>query len=299
MSIGVEQLKGSIPPLITPFRNGEVDLEGYAGLVNFQVEQGSHGILVNGTTSEPSTLTVEERNRLIDVAMETVAGRIPVVAATGSQSLAETQVLTAHAVAAGVNALLIVTPYYIRPPQRGLIEYYLEVMAPFELPWMIYHIPGRTAVTVTLDTVAELRDRSPQFIGMKHAVNDLGFVSECLALVGDEFRIFVGLEELSFPMMTVGACGLMNAVGNLRPKPLANMCEAVWRNDLIEGLTIHQRLLEINKAVFFDTNPIPMKYMMKRLGIIPENEHRLPMVPATAELGARLDQVLANAGLLN
>ena len=299
MSIGVEQLKGSIPPLITPFHNGEVDLEGYAGLVNFQVEQGSHGILVNGTTSEPSTLTVEERNRLIDVAMETVAGRIPVVAATGSQSLAETQVLTAHAVAAGVNALLIVTPYYIRPPQRGLIEYYLEVMAPFELPWMIYHIPGRTAVTVTLDTVAELRDRSPQFIGMKHAVNDLGFVSECLARVGDEFRIFVGLEELSFPMMTVGACGLMNAVGNLRPKPLANMCEAVWQNDLIEGLTIHQRLLEINKAVFFDTNPIPMKYMMKRLGIIPENEHRLPMVPATAELGARLDQVLANAGLLN
>ena len=299
MSIGVEQLKGSIPPLITPFRNGEVDLEGYAGLVNFQVEQGSHGILVNGTTSEPSTLTVEERNRLIDVAMETVAGRIPVVAATGSQSLAETQVLTAHAVAAGVNALLIVTPYYIRPPQRGLIEYYLEVMAPFELPWMIYHIPGRTAVTVTLDTVAELRDRSPQFIGMKHAVNDLGFVSECLARVGDEFRIFVGLEELSFPMMTVGACGLMNAVGNLRPKPLANMCEAVWRNDLIEGLTIHQRLLEINKAVFFDTNPIPMKYMMKRLGIIPENEHRLPMVPATAELGARLDLVLENAGLLN
>ena len=299
MSIGVEQLKGSIPPLITPFHNGEVDLEGYAGLVNFQVEQGSHGILVNGTTSEPSTLTVEERNRLIDVAMETVAGRIPVVAATGSQSLAETQVLTAHAVAAGVNALLIVTPYYIRPPQRGLIEYYLEVMAPFELPWMIYHIPGRTAVTVTLDTVAELRDRSLQFIGMKHAVNDLGFVSECLARVGDEFRIFVGLEELSFPMMTVGACGLMNAVGNLRPKPLANMCEAVWRNDLIEGLTIHQRLLEINKAVFFDTNPIPMKYMMKRLGIIPENEHRLPMVPATTELGARLDQVLANAGLLN
>ena len=299
MSIGVEQLKGSIPPLITPFRNGEVDLEGYAGLVNFQVEQGSHGILVNGTTSEPSTLTVEERNRLIDVAMETVAGRIPVVAATGSQSLAETQVLTAHAVAAGVNALLIVTPYYIRPPQRGLIEYYLEVMAPFELPWMIYHIPGRTAVTVTLDTVAELRDRSPQFIGMKHAVNDLGFVSECLACVGDDFRIFVGLEELSFPMMTVGACGLMNAVGNLRPKPLANMCEAVWRNDLIEGLTIHQRLLEINKAVFFDTNPIPMKYMMKRLGIISENEHRLPMVPATAELATRLDDVLKNAGLLN
>jgi len=299
MAAGIAQLKGSIPPLITPFRDSDVDLNGYAGLVNFQVEEGSHGILVNGTTSEPSTLTVAERNRLIDVAVETVAGRIPVVAATGSQSLAETQALTAHAVTAGVDALLIVTPYYIRPPQRGLIEYYLEVTSRCELPWMIYHIPGRTAVSVTLDTIAELRERSPCFVGMKHAVNDLGFVSECLAVTGDDFRIFVGLEELSFPMMAVGACGLMNAVGNLRPKPLSEMCEAVWRNDLNEGRAIHQRLLEINKAVFFDTNPIPMKYMMKRLGIIPKNEHRLPMVPAAPELTARLDRVLENAGLLD
>ena len=173
MSAGVEQLKGSIPPLITPFRNGEVDLAGYAGLVDFQVEQGSHGILVNGTTSEPSTLSVDERNRLIDVAMETVAGRIPVVAATGSQSLAETQALTAHAVNAGVDALLIVTPYYIRPPQRGLIEYYLEVTTPHELPRMIYHIPGSTAVSDTLLTVAELRDRCAQYVGRMHAVNNL------------------------------------------------------------------------------------------------------------------------------
>ena len=159
MSAGVEQLKGSIPPLITPFHDGEVDLAGYAGLVDFQVEQGSHGILVNGTTSEPSTLTVDERNRLIDVAMEAVAGRIPVVAATGSQSLAETQALTAHAVNAGVDALLIVTPYYIRPPQRGLIEYYLEVTTPHELPWMIYHIPGRTAVSVSLHETCRQRPR--------------------------------------------------------------------------------------------------------------------------------------------
>lgn len=299
MSVSIQQLKGSIPPLITPFRNSDVDLESYARLVNFQVEQGSHGILVNGTTSEPSTLTLEERNRLIDVAMETVAGRVPVVAATGSQSLAETKFLTSHAAAAGVDALLIVTPYYIKPPQRGLIEYYLEVTAPHDLPWMIYHIPGRTAVAVTLDTVVELRDRCPKFAGMKHAVNDLGFVSECLARVGHDFKIFVGLEELSFPMMAVGACGLMNAVGNLQPKPLSELCEAVWRNDLADGFDIHQQLLEINKAVFFDTNPIPIKYMMKRLGIILENEHRLPMMSASAELEARLDQVLVKAGLLN
>jgi 4-hydroxy-tetrahydrodipicolinate synthase len=133
---------------------------------------------------------------------------------------------------------------------------------------------------------------------MKHAVNDLGFVSECLGAL-PAFRIFVGLEELSFPMLAVGGVGLMNAVGNLHPRVLAQMCDAVWDNDLRRGLALHQQLLEINKAVFFDTNPIPIKYMMKRMGLIATNEHRLPMVPATAELERRLDAVLERSGLLD
>ena len=293
-----ERLAGSFPPLVTPFRNDEVDYDAYAALVEFQIDNGSHGILVNGTTAEPSTLTTDERNRLVDTAVGTAAGRVPIVAATGSQSLRETHELSHHAVAAGVDALLIVTPYYIRPPQRGLIEYYLDIAARHDLPWMIYHIPGRTAVSVTLDTLKEIKERSPTFVGMKHAVNDLGFVSECMAAFGRDFRIFVGLEELSFPMMTVGACGLMNAVGNLRPRILADMCEAVWNSDLSTASALHGRLLEINQSVFFDTNPIPMKYMMKRLGILPDNQHRLPMVPATPELEERLDGVLTRAGLL-
>ncbi len=291
-------LKGSIPPIVTPFRQGEVDYDTYARLVEFQVDNGSHGVLVNGTTSEPSTLTTAERNRLVDVAMEAVKGRVPVVAATGSQSLAETEELTAHAVRRGVDALLVVTPYYIRPPQRGLVQYYLHLAARHDTPWMIYHIPGRAAVNVTLESMKEIREKSPSFVGMKHAVNDLGLVTECLAAFGDEFKVFVGLEELSFPMMAIGACGLMNAVGNLRPGVLAQMCEAVWRGDLASGRELHQRLLEINQAVFYDTNPIPMKYMMKKLGLLAANEHRLPMVPATPELEKRLDGVLARAGLL-
>jgi 4-hydroxy-tetrahydrodipicolinate synthase len=293
----LEQLKGSIPPVVTPFRDGEVDFEAYAELIEYQITEGSHGVLVNGTTAEPSTLTSDERNRLVDIAIETVGGRVPVVAATGSQSLAETELLTRHAVNAGVDALLIVTPYYIKPPQRGLIAYYQQLADQHETPWMIYHIPGRTAVNVTLDTMLELRSRSSHFVGMKHAVNDLGFVTECLAALGDDFKIFVGLEELSFPMMTIGACGLMNAVGNLRPGILAEMCESVWNGDLASGRELHQRLLEINQAVFYDTNPIPIKYMMKKLGIIPTNEHRLPMLAATPELEKRLDGVLERAGL--
>jgi 4-hydroxy-tetrahydrodipicolinate synthase len=298
MSIGVDRLKGSIPPLITPFKNGQVDYAAYEHLVRFQIENGSHGVVVNGTTAEPSLLTVEERNRLVDIAVGTSAKRVPVVAATGSQSFAETKTLTEHAAKAGVDALLIVTPYYSRPPQRGLVAYYLELAKISDLPWMVYHIPGRTAVSVTIDTLRELKAKSPSFVGMKHAVNDLGLVSECFAVLGSDFKIFVGLEELSFPMMAIGACGLMNAVGNLCPRVLREMCEAVWDNNLAEAQALHRKLFEINQAVFFDTNPIPMKYMMKRLGILATNEHRLPMVPATLELEKRLDGVLARAGLL-
>ena len=294
----LNKIRGSIPPVITPFVNGEVDYKTYASLIEHQIKNGSHGILVNGTTAEPSTLTLDERNKLINIAVEVANGKIPVIAGTGSQSIIETKILTNHAVKAGVDSLLIVTPYYIKPPQRGLIEYYLELTEKIDIPWMIYHIPGRTAVNVTLETMKILSDKSANFVGMKHAVNDLGFVTECLSAFGSDFKIFVGLEELSFPMLSIGACGLMNAVGNLRPNILSEMCEAVWNKNNERGLELHHQLLEINQAVFYDTNPIPIKYMMKKLGIMKNNEHRLPMMSATVELEKRLDIVLRNSGLL-
>ena len=290
MKLPKDFLKGSIPPLITPFKNGKVDYDAYAGLVEFQVKNGSHGILVNGTTSEPASLTVEERNRIVDVAVEACAGKLPIVAATGSQNMQETSALTDHAEKAGADALLIVTPYYTRPPQRGLVEYYKKLGKQTSLPWMIYHIPGRAAVSVTLDTLQKISRACPNFVGMKHAVDDLGFASECLDHFGMDFRIFVGLEDLSFPMM--------DAVGNLQPKKLARMCDAVWGGDLKKAQKLHYELFEINQAVFYDTNPIAIKYMMRKLGIMPKNEHRLPMVAATKDLEKRLDGVLKRAGLL-
>jgi len=295
---GQDRLRGSIPPLVVPFKDGAVDYDGYADVVAYHVDNGSHGLLINGTTGEPAMLTLDERNRLVDVAVKVAAGRVPVVAATGSQSLAETRLLTEHAARAGADALLIVTPYYTRPPQRGLVSYYLELAGISDLPWMIYHIPKRTAVDVKIDTLKAIKDKSPTFVGLKHAVNDLDFVSECIAVFGLDFKIFVGLEELSFPMMAVGGCGLMNAAGNLRPRAFADMCEAIWRNDLDTARSLHHQLFEINQAVQFDTNPIPMKYMMKRMGILKNNEHRLPMAPATPELERRLDAVLTRAGFL-
>ncbi|MFN3231103.1 MAG: 4-hydroxy-tetrahydrodipicolinate synthase [Alphaproteobacteria bacterium] len=292
-------LKGSYTPVITPFRDGAVDYEAHARLVEYQIAQGSHGILVNGTTAEPSTLSVEERNRLVDNAIDVTADRVPVVAATGSQSHAETVALTEHAAKAGADALLIVTPYYIRPPQRGLVAYYEDLAARSDLPLMIYHIPGRTAVSLTIETMQEIAGKVPHFVGIKHAVNDLGFVTESIAALGPEFRIFVGLEELSLPMLAVGACGMMNAVGNLAPAKVAQLYERIAAGDLDGARALHYDLFELNKSVFFDTNPIPIKYMAKRLGLLDGNEHRLPMMPATPALEARLDGVLDRAGMLN
>lgn len=291
-------LRGSYPPVVTPFRNGEVDYRKYAELVDYQIANGSHGILVTGTTGEPSTLTVEERAKLLEAAIRQTKRRVPVVAATGCESYAATLELTRKAEALGADALLIVTPYYIKPPQRGLVEYYIALGRETKIPMMIYHIPGRAVVNVTVETVARIAEKVPQLVGIKHAVNDLEFVSELLVKMGHEFRIFVGLESLSFPMMAVGASGLMNAVGNIAPRKVADICNRIFAGDLEGAKRLHYELFDLNKAVFLDTNPIPMKYMMKRMGLLDTNEHRLPMVPATPEQEKQLDQILAKAGLI-
>jgi 4-hydroxy-tetrahydrodipicolinate synthase len=293
----IERLRGSIPPLVTPFADGEVDYAAFERLLEFQVTEGSHGVLVTGTTGEPSVLTVAERIRLFEVAIATVRGRIPVVAAPGGQSLADTLEMVRGAEQAGVDALLVVTPYFIRPPQRGLVAYFADIGRRTRLPLLLYHIPGRTAVNITVESLARIREQTPTFVGMKHAVNDLNFATEALARLGHDFRIFVGLEELSFPMLAVGACGLMNAVGNLAPRRVAELCERVAANDLAGARRLHYELFELNQAVFFDTNPIPVKYMLRKLGLLARNEHRLPMMPATEELERRLDGVLERAGL--
>ena len=299
MRLAETALRGSYPPLVTPFRDGRVDLDTFASLVDRQVRLGSHGIVVCGTTGEPSSLTLSERADLVRVAVEAVARRIPVVAATGSQSLAETLDLTVQAERVGANAVLVVTPYYIRPPQAGLIEYFIEVGRRTSLPLLIYHIPGRAAVSVTTDTVARIADRAPTLVGMKHAVNDLDFVTEVLARLGREFRVFCGLEALSLPMLAVGGAGVMNAVGNLAPDRVAALCQAVTSGKLAEARRLHDELFDLSQAIFLDTNPIPLKYMMTRMGVLPASDVRLPLVPITDDARkSQLDAVLRRAGLL-
>ncbi len=290
-------LRGSFPPLITPFRDGAIDFETYARLIEHQIAGGSQGVVVNGTTGEPSTLSVAERNELVTVAVRTAKGRIPIVAATGSQSLTETLELSQFAEQAGADAQLIVTPYYIKPPQRGLERYFVEVMSRLTTPAMVYHIPGRAAVSMDVETFRSVARQCPNLVGVKHASTDLAFVTELLAALGPDFFIFVGLEELCFPMMAIGAAGMMNAVGNLDPARVAALHLAMEAGDLKRARQLHFELFEISKAIFFDTNPIPLKYMMKRIGLIERNEHRPPMMPAPDALERRLDAVLRATGL--
>ena len=195
--------------------------------------------------------------------------------------------------------MLVVTPYYIRPPRRGLIAYFTDVAARTELPFLIYHIPGRAAVGVDLGILADVAERADNLVGIKHAVADLGLVTEALLRFGPGFRVLVGLEELSMPMMALGAQGMVNAVGNVVPRQVVALADAMAADDLATGRALHQQLFELNRAVFYDTNPIPVKYMMWRLGLLPSNEHRLPMVPAAPDVAARLDALLAGAGLLD
>lgn len=291
-------LCGSYPPLLTPFREGKVDLEKFAELAERQAREGSHGVVVCGTTGEPSSLTPDERTELVNVAVEVIAKRIPVVAATGSQSFAETIEITTRAEKAGADAVLVVTPYYIKPSQRGLVEYFVSVGQRTELPLMIYHIPGRAAVSVKPATVARIAERLPNLVGIKHAVNDLEFVTELLTELGPEFRVFCGLEALSLPMLVVGARGLMNAVSNLAPARVAALYEAVEQGNLATARKLHAELFELNQSIFLDTNPGPLKYMMSRLGLLDSPELRLPLVSIDGEQAKILDKVLVRSGLL-
>jgi 4-hydroxy-tetrahydrodipicolinate synthase len=293
MSLAPNELRGSFPPLVTPFRDGRVDLETYESLVDYQIQSGSHGIVVAGTTGEPALLTLDERKALAATAVSAADGRIPVMVATGAPSLADTVELTAHADDIDAAAVLVVTPAFTRPPQRGLVGFYEAVCSSTRKPVLMYHIPGRTATTATVDTLEAIADRCDNFVGAKHASTDLGWVTEVLLRLGADFRIFVGLEELSLPMLAVGASGMVNAVSNVFPAAIAALYQAVQDEKLTEARRLHQSLWELNKSVFFDTNPIPIKYMMRRRGLLPSNEERLPMAAATPDVERRCDQVLA------
>jgi len=287
-----DRLRGSLVPLVTPFRDGAVDVDAFDAAVERQIGGGSHGVVVTGTTGEPTSLSVSERCGLYRRAVEVADGRVPVVAATGAANHDETLTLTRAAEEAGADAVLVVCPSFVKPSQEGLARHFTTVARHTALPLLIYNIPGRSAVGVTTDTVARVAEAAPNVVGLKHASPDLDLVTDLLLRLGDDFRLFCGLESYSYPFLAVGGAGLMSAVGNLIPGPVAAMCDAVASGDHERALEIHRTLFAVNRAVFLDTNPGPLKAMLALAGLGSE-EVRPPLAPVGATVRAQVREVLA------
>jgi len=295
--VRVPFLKGAFTPLVVPFDGGEVDYDQYAKLIEWQIEQGTHGLLVNATSGEPTTLTLEEKARLIEVAVKTSAGRKPVAAGIPAESHSEAVMLLRRAEKVGADALVSVTPYYVRPPQRGLVAFFTDLAKHTNLPFLIYHIPGRAAVSVTAETFEAIAERCPNFVGLKNTDDDLALVSRLINRLGPDFRIFGGLEATAFAMCALGGCGTMITTSNVAPKRIAELNNLCMAGKLHEAQTFAIEIDELMAAAFLDTGPIPIKCMMKLMGLIAKNEHRLPMVPATPELEKQLEAVVKRYGL--
>ncbi len=292
-----ERLRGSLVPLVTPFRDGAVDWEGFAGLIEWQIAAGSHGLVITGTTGEPSALTVEERTGLYRLAVEVARGRVPVIAGTGTNNFEETVRLSQAAQAAGVDALLVVVPYYVRPSQEGLFRYFKGIAERVDLPVILYNIPGRTAANLEIDTVARLREACPNIVGIKEANKDFEHINRLIHRMGQDFLVYSGIELLCFPVLAIGGAGYVSATGNVAPDRVARLYELAAADRWREARDLHYELLPLNDALFIETNPVPAKTALGMMGKI-SPEVRLPLAPMRPENAERLRQVLRAYGLI-
>jgi 4-hydroxy-tetrahydrodipicolinate synthase len=292
-----EALRGSIVPMITPFTaSGEVDDGALRDLIDRAIEAGSHGISVTGTTGEPSALTLEEREHVMEVAKKTVDGRVPFVPGTGTNNLDETVRLTRAAEALGADAALVIVPYYSKPSQEGLYRYFTAVADATALPILIYNIPGRTAVNMAPSTMARLRRDRPQIVGVKESNTDFEHVSKVLYECGRDFLVFSGIELLCYPMLAIGGAGHVSATANVLPAEVARLYDLVVAGKWEDALDLHYELLPLNEALFLETNPGPLKWVLGRLGIAPPHL-RPPLAEPGPETRRRLDEVLERHGL--
>ncbi|HWE62234.1 MAG TPA: 2,4-dihydroxyhept-2-ene-1,7-dioic acid aldolase [Chloroflexota bacterium] len=285
-------LRGAITPLVTTFRDGAVDVAALERLVEFQIEHGSHGIGVAGTTGEPTSLSAEERELVIETAVRAARGRVPVLAGAGSVNHEETLRFTRYARDVGAAAALLIVPYYCRPSQEGLYQHFCGVAGAVpDYPIMLYNIPGRSAVNLEPATMARLRRDCPNIFGVKEANTNFAQISQVLHLCGRDFGVYSGIEALCFPMLALGGAGHVSATGNVLPRQVAdlyNLCEQGRWN---EARDLHYWLLEMNEVLFIETNPAPVKAALGMMGLI-SPELRLPLAPIGEASADRLRAVM-------
>jgi len=291
------QMKGSLVPVVTPFHGGQFDEPRFVQLLEWQIESGSHGVVIAGTTGEPGALSLEEREHLIDVAVRTVRRRVPVIAGTGTTNNAETLRLTRFAKKAGADVSLVVVPYYVRPTQDGLYRHFRSIADQVDIPIIIYNIPGRTAVNMEPHTMAALARDCRNIIGVKEANKDFEHINRVLHVCGRSFLVYSGIELLCFPVLAIGGAGYVSATGNVLPEDVARLYDLAAAGKWDDARDLHYRLLPMNDALFLETNPVPVKTALGLMGKI-DPEVRLPLAPMAHENVAKLKQVMTSYGLL-
>jgi 4-hydroxy-tetrahydrodipicolinate synthase len=289
--------KGSIPALVTPFRDGKVDEAALAGLVDWHVAEGSHGVVAVGTTGETPTLSHAEHERCVEVIVEAAAGRIPVIAGAGSNNTDESVSLMRFAKKVGAAAALVVTPYYNKPSQRGLYHHYRTLHDAVDLPIIIYNIPSRSVIDMTPATMGELA-KLPRVIGVKDATGDVGRASDQRAACGADFLQLSGNDDSALGFNAHGGRGCISVVANVAPRLSAEFQEAMLAGDFAKALTYQDRLMPLHRACFAEPNPAPAKFALSLLGKCAD-EVRSPMVPLEAPARETMRAAMRHAGLLN
>jgi 4-hydroxy-tetrahydrodipicolinate synthase len=289
---------GSIVALVTPFKNGKVDENKLRALIDFQIKNGTSGIVPCGTTGESATLSVREHERVIEIAVEQSAGRVPVIAGTGSNSTEEAIQLTVDAAKAGADASLQVSPYYNRPTQNGLYAHFKAVADAAEIPIILYNIASRTGVNIEPETVARLAADCENIVGVKEASGNLDQMSRIKALCGDKFDLISGDDSLTLPVLSIGGTGVISVAANIVPADVAALTKNYAGGNSEEARRLHYRLLPLIKALFLETNPIPVKTAMGMLDMC-ASELRLPLTAMSGENAARLRIALKDHGLFS
>jgi 4-hydroxy-tetrahydrodipicolinate synthase len=292
-----QTFQGSNVALVTPFRSGKVDEAKLRELVDFHAQHGTDGIVPCGTTGESPGLSHDEHRRVVELVIETVARRIPVIAGTGSNSTAHTIELTRHAERAGASAALVVNPYYNKPTQEGLYRHFRAVAEAVAIPIFVYNIQSRTAVNVETDTLARLRRDCRNLVGVKEASGSLDQMSQVIAACGPDFIVLSGDDNLTLPLMAIGGRGVISVIANIVPRETAEMTHAALDGDWKRARDLHYKLYPLARAAFLETNPIPIKEAMAMAGMI-EPEFRLPMCRMSEANRERLRAVLKPYGLV-
>ena len=287
--------KGSITALITPFRDGKVDAQAFRKLVEWQIDQGTHGLVPCGTTGESPTLTHDEHKQVIEICIEAAAGRVPVIAGTGSNSTAEAVELTRHAKEAGADGALVVTPYYNKPTQEGLYLHYKAINDCADIPILIYNIPGRSVVDMSVDTMARLFKLS-NIVGVKDATANMARVSQQRAAMGSDFIQLSGEDATALGFMAHGGAGCISVTANIAPALCSEFQLACLAGNFRLALQLQDRLMPLHDSLFVESNPGPVKYAAAKLGLC-NGETRLPLAPIGAASRKRVDDALAAVGL--